>query len=330
MVLLPATAASADPARPTNYRARILAIHPDLPRGFGVEVVGGDAFLELDVPHGHTAEVADYPSGSGTTPRPYLRFLADGTVERNDRSTAAAANQSRFGTSRTTPDPRARPRWRVVARHGSYVWHDHRIHWMSPTAPTAVDRRGRVDLGGRNGTWTVPMVVDGHPITVRGELLLLGAPNPMPWYALAAIPPVMAIGIGLRSARARRDPAYRAVALTAVVAGGAASVAGWAAWRSIPAAAGGNVLPFLVPAVGVAGAAIAVVAPTRFRLPSLGVAAACLLGWSGLRTAVFGHAVLPTDLPFALDRAATALALGVGLAVAVLLVWVPPRASRPA
>ena len=311
-------------------------MRPALPEGYRVAVVGGDAFLELHVPHGHTALVPDYDQGPGTTTPPYLRFRADGTVERNERANATAANASRYGTSSTTPDASAPPRWKVVdhggAGGGTYVWHDHRIHWMGPVHPKAVDRNGRVDLGGPGGTWSVPIVVDGHRTEVRGELLLYPSPSPVGWYLVVAAVALAGAGLAAAASRARRPVPYRAVAgAIAVLAALPAAIAGWAAWRSIPAAAGGNVLPFAVPVVAMVAALVASLGPARARLVTLGATAACLVGWSVLRLGVLTHAVLPTDLPFTIDRAATALALGAGLGLAVALVWrPPPRTARAA
>ncbi len=114
------------------------------------------------------------------------------------------------------------------------------------------------------------------------------------------------------------------VALVAV----AATAIGWAAWRDIPAAAGGNPVPFLVPLLGLVAAVAAAVVGARRRLVPLGAAAAALLGWAVLRHAVLDHAILPTSAPAVLDRAATAAALGTGAGLALLLVWLPPRPDR--
>ena len=54
-------------------------------------VVGGDAFLELTVDEGTEVVVPGYGG------EPYVRFLADGTVERNTRSEATYLNEDRQG-----------------------------------------------------------------------------------------------------------------------------------------------------------------------------------------------------------------------------------------
>lgn len=321
--------AGADPARPTDYRSEVLSIDGDLPAGTSIEVVGGDAFLELTIPPGHTAAVLDTATGPDGELLPYLRFLDDGTVERNASSFSAVANESRYGAGSDSFDPDAPVRWEEVASDGTYVWHDHRIHWMSTRRPPAVGDDGRVDLGGPDGTWAVPLEVDGEAVVVRGELILEEAPSPVGWLALVAVLVAGAAALGLRTSRRGRAVPYRAVAAATGGVAGAAAAAGWAQWQAIPPAAGGNALPFVVPAVAVAAAVLAGLGPARARLAALGATAAGLLGWGALRWTVLTHAVLPTTAPFAADRAATAAAIGVGLGLAALLVWHPPRRSRP-
>lgn len=229
-LLTNAAPAGADPARPTDYRSRILSVRPALPAGVDLGVVGGDAFLELRVTGDHTVVVPDYTSGDDTEPRPYLRFGPDGTVELNERSAAAVANESRYGTSTATSDIGTEPRWKVVSHDGRHVWHDHRIHWMLPRPPTAIDADRRVDLGGQNGTWTVDLTVDGKPVSVRGELLLLPPPSPFPWLAVVVALGGAVLGLAAAGGQGGGQPAYRAIAGLLVVAGGLGTVIGWAQW----------------------------------------------------------------------------------------------------
>src|SRR5690606_8252989 len=95
-------------------------------------------------------------------------------------------------------------------------------------------------------------------------------------------------------------------------------------------------VPVVVPAVGAVAAAAGVVP----RAGSAGVvaplaAAAALAGWGVLRAEVLWTPVLPTELPFAVDRAVTALALGVPVGGAAVVLCdgrgrAPPgRPRRP-
>ncbi|MEZ5137607.1 MAG: hypothetical protein R2702_04500 [Acidimicrobiales bacterium] len=311
--------AAADPPRPTNDRSEVTGAEPPLPPQVEVRVVGGDAFLELSVARGTEVVVPDYGQDATADATPYLRFEADGTVRRNERSQARAVNDDRYGRTDEVPDPDAAPRWTVVARDGRYAWHDHRIHWMSPRAPQVVADDGTIDLGGPDGGWELALLVDGTPTVVTGRLVRLEAPSPWPWLALAAA--VGAAGIAL----GRRRP--RALLAVAAGTGVGAIVVSAARWLDAPPGTAGLPVAIVVSALGAAGAVAALVAPARLRPIATALAAAGLLGWAVARAAVLTNAVLPTSLPYAVDRGITAAALGVGLAVAAGMVL---RSSRPA
>lgn len=333
-VLGPAGPAAADPPRPTNFESRILQVDPPAP-GVTIEVLGGDAFLALTVERGHTVTVPDY----GTDAPPYLRFLADGTVEVNEASAAHASNDSRYGTSdaagsRRDGDPGTL--WRTVAGGGSHAWHDHRIHLMVPEHLAVTDARGRVDLGGPDGTWEVPLVVDGRPTVVRGELVRLDAPAAWPWWTAAAFVLAATLGwtVGLRR------PVQPAVTIALLVVTGTAVVVSVAEYGAAPDGAGaspaalGVAVVALIATVTAAGAWVA--ARRRDRpgarveaagRTALAAAAASLLWWAVARRDVVGHALVPSGMPV-LDRVATTLAAGLAAATATLLVWRPDTLTR--
>ncbi|MCU1498053.1 MAG: hypothetical protein JWM47_2006 [Acidimicrobiales bacterium] len=326
-LLGPARPAAADPAEPTDYRSRIVTVRPALPRGVQLRVVGGDAFLQLEVERGHTVTVPDYQQGSESTPPPYLRVDGDGTVRVNERSIAAAINESRFGSDAVAAQPDEDPRWTIVGEDGRYSWHDHRIHWMSPNEPTGVGADRRVDMGGEDGTWLVELEVDGSPVTVVGELLLYPSPSPVPWLAVVVLTAAVPLALALAASRGGSLPPHRGVAGGLAAIGVLAVVVGTAQWRSTPAGAGGSPLTAAIPAVAVLAAIVAAaVDRPRARLAGLAGAAAALAGWALLRRTVLFRAVLPTSLPFTVDRLGTALALGAALGTAALLAWRPPTA----
>lgn len=315
--------ASADAPRPTDYRSTVVAVSPSLPPGAHVRIIGGDSLIELSLPRGHTAVVADYPTSRGTSSVPYLRFDADGTVRRNARAVATTANEARYGSSDRVPDPDAAPRWETVATDGRYAWHDHRIHWMSPTAPRAVDRDGRVDLGGDDGTWSVPLTIDGRPTTVTGELVLVDPPSPLPWVVLACAAAAATFGACARWG-------LRAGSAVGATTGALAVIAAVATWRAVPADAGASAVPVGVAVIALLAGALGVAGPRAARLGAGAAAAAALLGWGATRWTVLARAVLPTDLAPVLDRGITALAIGVGAGLAVALVVQPSPRGRPA
>ena len=327
-----ADTAGADPAKPTNFRSRILTVRPPLPAGVDLRVVGGDAFLDLRVKPGHRVTIPDYEAAPGQPTRPYLRVDSDGTVQVNEHSTAAVTNQRRYGGRAGAVKVSNAPRWRTVATNGRYTWHDHRIHFMLPSRLAVVDDNGRVDLGGPGGTWSIDPKVDGKPVAVVGELVLLDAPSPVPWYLLAAVVGLLLLASVWLRARADRRPAYGPIAGLLGVVAGAATVVGLTQWRTIPGGAGGNVFTALIPAVGVLGAGVAILAGhattsrSRLRLGGVAAAVATLGCWAVLRISVLSHAILPSGLPI-LDRATTATAVGLAVAVGGLLVWRPPVAA---
>jgi hypothetical protein len=86
-------------------------------------------------------------------------FSADGTVAENVHSPAVALNRSRYGQAPPLDaDPKAAPEWLKIGSGGEHAWHDHRIHWMSPTPPEQLGSEGT----GPIDTWTVPLWVDGE------------------------------------------------------------------------------------------------------------------------------------------------------------------------
>lgn len=306
-ILVATTApAAADPPRPTDYRSTITGGASG--DGFEVDVVGGDSLLRLRVEAGHEVVVLGYRD------EPYLRVRADGTVEENLRSEATYVNDDRYGEVGALPsevDAAAEPDWRPVGEGGTYAWHDHRIHWMSPARPDGVDP-GETVLD-----WEVPLVVDGREATVAGTLTLEPSPSPLPWVALAAV--IAAVGFVVVRRRVALIAAAAAVAAVAALAVGLGELV------AIPPEAGRNPFVVAIPVAGLVGAVTAYVARHRpVNVPAL-AAAACALGWAALRWQVLVRPVLPTNLPPAIDRAGTAVAMGAGLAVALVAVAGPRR-----
>ncbi len=296
--------AAADPPRPTDFRSTVTAVDPSA-EGLDARVVGGDSFLELQVDEGHEVVVQGYGD------EPYLRFLPDGTVERNTRSEATYLNDDRQGAVDlpAQADNEAEPEWETVADDGTYAWHDHRIHWMGGGTPPGAEP-GRVVQ-----EWAVALTVDGTPTELRGELVMAEGISPLPWVALAVA------GGGIVALVGRRRPSLVAGAAALVAAFGALAV-GWEEYSVAPAGSGANPLLVAVPLVGLLASAAGVVLRRRAIGPTLTLAAAAaVIGWAILRASVLWMPVLPTEVPEALDRTVTALALGVSVAAAGLVVW---------
>jgi hypothetical protein len=304
-LVLHATPAAADPPAPSDFRSTVTGIEPEA-AVVRAKIVGGDSFLELSVDRGHEVIVHGYGD------EPYLRFRDDGTVERNRRSEATYLNEDRRGAVDIPPqaDNEADPEWEKVASGGTYAWHDHRIHWMGEGKPAGI----------RPGTliqaWTVDITVDGSPTQIQGKLVLAEQVSPLPWFVLALVAGAAVVLLGRRHAMVTAGGA-------ALVAALAALVAGWGQYSVAPAGSGVDPLVVIVPALGVVAAGAGLVLRSR---PPWGAAstlasAAAVIGWGVLRADVLWKPVLPTDLPYNLDRGLTALALGLAVAAAGLVVW---------
>jgi hypothetical protein len=187
-----------------NFRSVIRAVSPSVP-GLQVRVLGFDQDFELENRTGRTVVVYGYRG------EPYLRLLADGTVQTNRRSPAVYLNEDRFGTEAVpaSADPKAPPVWRTVDRTGRYVWHDHRMHWMSRSVPPQVhDRAKRTKIF----DYTVPLTVGGERGEISGTLTWVGeGSGGFPIAAVLSLVLVALVAVGLvvlvRRRRAAGEPA---------------------------------------------------------------------------------------------------------------------------
>ncbi|WP_052664916.1 hypothetical protein [Nitriliruptor alkaliphilus] len=311
------TMAAADPAGPTNYESRVSSIEPAVD-GLEVEVLGGDAYVQVSVPPGSTATVAGYdPSGTEL----YLRFLPEGTVERNEASPTRWLNDERYGAE-VPPEASAEapPRWEVVATGGTYAWHDHRVHWMSPEPP------GQLDTGADEPqlvqTWTLQLTVDDQPVEVAGELHYLPSPSPVPPVAVL----VLVLGAGV--ALALRRPT--AVPLLALAGAVAAAVVGAASVTGLPPGADSEPALLILPGVALVLLLVAVAIRGR---PGIGprligaLAGLPLVVWGVLLIRSLVVPIVPTALPNGVARVLVAVVLGTGLAslvAAARLLTAPP------
>jgi hypothetical protein len=314
-VLAAPTAAWADPAGPTHYRSTIDAIRAEDGSAVDVdiEVLGGDAFLVLRVADGTEAQLPGYEG------EPYLRFDADGTVHVNTRSPALFLNEARYGEA----DPRvdlppdadadAPPTWELVARGGTYAWHDHRIHFMSASLPPGIDPSLGVEQ--QVWTWEVPLLVDGQEVTVTGTLVWVPGPP-------AAVPFVVtAVAIALAVVALLRWPA--ALPGTVVVAALASGVVG--ILKSVGLPPGADAEPFLVVlpamALGAAGAAAALRRGQHTASVWLEAAGGLPIGvWGVLQVGALLRPIVPGPVPVGIVRVVTVGALAVGIAALAVLV----------
>ena len=69
-------------------------------------------------------------------------------------------------------------------RTGSFEWHDHRIHWMSPVTPPQVKDKSKRTLIFH---WSVPISVGAQRGTVAGQLFWVPDTSKTPFAAIVAL-----------------------------------------------------------------------------------------------------------------------------------------------
>ncbi len=145
-----------------GYRSTIRAVEPPM-RGLKLKVLYGDDQVWLDNRSGETIVVDGYGG------EPYLRFAPDG-IYVNVKSPAGYLNQDRFAKS-TVPKSAtvtAPPHWEKLAGGEIWAWHDHRIHYMSPTAPKQIRDAPRKPH--HVFDWKVPLTANGKRVFITGSL----------------------------------------------------------------------------------------------------------------------------------------------------------------
>lgn len=170
----------------TNFASRIVAA-PDLP-GVTWRIYGGDEMLAVDNRRDEELVVLGYEG------EPYLRVGPEGVFV-NRRSPATYLNEDRFGEVAVPPeaDARAEPDWQQVSDGTSHAWHDHRIHWMSPTPPPAITDPDAETLV---QPWEVELVAGGRELVLAGELWWVPGPSVWPWLVGALVVTLPALAGG--------------------------------------------------------------------------------------------------------------------------------------
>jgi hypothetical protein len=296
-----ATPALADPATPTNYRSEVVETDPAA-SGAVFTVVGGDAFLQVSVTPGHSAQIPGYFS------EPYVRIDPGGKVWVNVASPAYYINQERYGQVSIPDDatPQSPPSWELVAEDGTYAWHDHRSHWMSDDLPPTVAGDGEVTVF----PWQVPAIVDGIDTTVRGELVWVPSKNPaVPILAgLIALLPLALLGI--------RSLGARALLITAGSTTAAAVT--WLQNGATPASARGFSGAVLLPVGALAYLIVVIVnnvsSPRVANMAGL-IAGVLLAAWAVGAISTLWMPVLPSMLSPVVERSAVAFVVWAAAAI---------------
>jgi hypothetical protein len=187
-----------------NYRSLITSVSPSVP-GVSLQVLQFSDRLQL---RNHSARTVTIEGYEG---EPYARVRANGTVEVNRRSPAYYLNESFYGnvTVPASASSKAPPQWTVVDRTGQFEWHDHRIHWMSPTLPPQVKDKGKRTL---IFNWHVPIVVGAGRGAVAGQLFWTPESSNAPVALIVIGAAIVVLGLLLvlvtrrRRVRAHRPP----------------------------------------------------------------------------------------------------------------------------
>ncbi len=288
-----------------------------------VTIVGGDAFVRLVVQPGHEVVVLGYGG------EPYLRVGADGTVEENQLSPATFYNQDRYGgdvpVGVTAEAALAQPpEWRHVGTGGTWAWHDHRAHLMSAEPLIGMEPGDQLD------PQVIGLTVDGEAVAVKVVTTLQEAPSRWPVTA--------GVLIGFAAswfiyARFRFDRSGRPIPAIATIVSALCLIVGGMQFLSLPAETEPSVTWWMLPALALVVSVNAMfVKSTMWRGALVALAGLQLLVWAVPRRQVLTRAILPTDMPYWIDRAVTAAVLPIAVAlvaVGLMTLWVsPPEPDR--
>jgi hypothetical protein len=283
----------------TDYRSRIFALPSALRDVITAQIFQSDRGIRLTVAPGHAAIVLGYLH------EPFVRIAVDGVEVNASAPTAGGA-----GLLKALP-PHSFG-WHRLSGGRSVTWHDNRVRALPP--------------GLERGRWQIPLVVDGKPVRLEGELWRVAKPARWPWLAMGLPFALLSLLIYLRRTAFRTA----AVAL-GLVAGAALIVSGFGFALDTYASNGkwielGNEAAFLLVAVGVIA---------RGSAGARGIAGGALgllgLGAALTKIPVFLHGVVLSIFPADIVRALVALAISSGAAAVLFgLVVVEDLLSRAA
>ena len=292
-----ATTASAFSLSPTNWTSTINSIIP-ANEAVSVEVINGGDAMRLTAQSGHVVLVPGYRN------EPYLRIGANGEVEANLRSPTWWANRTSSGTGDIpeSADPGAEPEWSLFATDGSVIWHDHRIHAMPGVT-------GDTD-------WTVLVTVDDFPLVIQGRLTKLSSHSPIAELLIAIVVVGGVVALGLRSAlRTTMGAVLGASTLAMIIA-----IGGWTATPS----------GFRAPTTLLLAAALALLfalacvltrnASRRLQVVTTLASIAALGWWTALMVPAVTAAFVPNSFGATVVRSVIAIAAGVVVGVAIVVV----------
>jgi hypothetical protein len=216
-------AGSGDAVQPRDTESVITAVAPALPAGIQIDIVGSDTFVRIRS-QGHDVQIPGYQD------EPYIHITQTGEVLINDASPTSLLNSNRYGNVDMSKYVESNtPKWRTIAANGVAMWHDHRVHWMSPKPPAVIDAKGTVL------DWTVPVVIDKSKIVVSGTLFLRSKATVL-WWLVGLVVVLLGVFLSL----AKRQLFVYATAITALIA----TIIGAVQWMGLPN--GARITPLLL------------------------------------------------------------------------------------
>lgn len=133
-----------------DYRARVLAV----PASLAVRIYESDRAVRLTVAPGHSAVVLGYLD------EPFVRVTAAGVEVNAAAPTTGAAALTVAHTAG----------WQRLSKSRSVTWHDNRVRALPP----GIDR----------ARWQIPLLLDGRPVSLQGELWRVREPPWWPWLLI--------------------------------------------------------------------------------------------------------------------------------------------------
>jgi len=298
----PGTAAAhiAGGTSPTNSRSVVTEIRP-AGSGVGVAVGLGGQFVRISDRGAEEIVVLGYRG------EPFLRLTQQG-VQVNPRSTTAAQT-GQLQLSAQAGD--AGGQWVQLSDGDSVTWTDARAD-------------GRSLPEGASSSWTLPLVVDGRPVTILGMRTGLAAPFPWPWVAALGL--VAAAVAALGWVRGWHRP-VSAVTVAGVVAFGVHMLGSGAAPQPGGSSSGWVVIAVLGTfCLLVAGVTVlSTLRRTELAASRLPMMAVTLLLLAGTDISGLWNSRLPFAGPAVLDRGLLVVIYGVALGLLVAGV----RLARP-
>jgi len=259
---------------------------------------------------------------------PYVRVNANGTVEENRLSPATFYNQTRYGgvvpSDVTTESALQQPaEWSGVGSDGTWAWHDHRAHLMSAEPLIGMEP------GDQLAPEFIEILVDGEPVTVEVVTTLQAAPSR--WPSVAGVLVGLAT-MGLVLIGALRNGPTAGLAVSAAVVAGSSVIVGVAQFVSLAPETDPLMTWWLLPTLALMASLGAVwVRSSLWRAALVALAGLQLLVWAVPRRHALTRAILPTDLPYWVDRAVTAAVIPAALALiaaGLLAMFVSPARHR--